>query len=145
MDEAGYVDQLSRNRPDIARAMYAIDLASELLDSAREKYGKEDFRGAFEDCRNAMRLASSAVLFRDGFVSDSLEATASYLLQRYPGIFPVEEWYRMEESAFEGGYGLYYLLLKAAGKVRKTGEQEAAEALSVAGVFLESAMEEIYV
>src|SRR4030095_7106726 len=145
MDEASYAEQLARQKPDLASALYAMDLALEMLQSAKEKLSKEDYRGAFDASKNAVRLASSAVMFRDGYVSDNLESTAAYLLQKYPGDFPVEEWHKLEEMTIEGGYGLYYMIMKAMGKVKKAGEAEAIEAFEVANHFIQSALGEIHI
>jgi hypothetical protein len=143
MEEWAHTAGLARKNPDVAGALYAVTLAGDLLESAGDKFSRKDYPGAFEDSRNAMRLASSALLLRDGYVSDSLETTISYLFQRYPGELPLDEWHRFEEAAYGSGYGLYFMILKAMGKVKKTGEQEAYEAMSTAMAFINSTRAEM--
>ena len=143
MDEGGYVSGPLRTQPDMASAVFALERASYMLESARERFGRRDYPGAFEESRNAIRMASSAMLFRDGYVSENLETTVSYLVQRYPGAFPVEEWQRLEDVPMEDTPGLYNMILGAMGKIKKTGEQEAMEAMALADAFIGSARAEM--
>jgi hypothetical protein len=143
MEEGGYVSAPVRTQPDMASALFALELASGMLDSARERFARQDYNGAFEESRNAVRMASSAILFRDGYVSDNLESTVSYLLQRYPGAFPVEGWQGLEDIPLEDTPGLFNMVLSAVGRLKKAGEQEASEALALAAAFVESAWAEM--
>jgi hypothetical protein len=143
MERAGTHSVIVRAEPDRASAAFALATASELLVLANERLGRGDFRGSFEESRNAIRMASSAILFRDGYIADSLDSTLIYLLKHYPGILPLDDWQRLEQMPAYDSPGLYNMLLAAMGKLKKTGEQEAKEAVMVAGAFIESARAEM--
>jgi len=134
---------LARRDPDPAGAMFALKMASEHLSSASILFSKKEFHGAFESSRNAIRLASSAVMVRDGYISGTLEGTVGYLLQRYPGAFPVERWEHVESVRIDAGNGIYSMILGSLGKLKKAGEQDASEALAIASSFLETARAEL--
>jgi len=129
--------------PDFASAVLALDLASNMLDQAKEKFERGDFAGSMEDSRNAVRVATSAILFKDGFVSDSFESTLNHLLKNYPGAFPLEEWRKLEISAPENGYGLYHMMVVALRMVKKADEDEAGKAIAIAAMFINSARAEM--
>jgi len=129
--------------PDRASAQNALRLASDLLSISRERFAEGDYPGAFEQSRNAIRMASAALLFKEGYLSDSLDATTAFLLKRYPGVFPVQEWLGLESMPAEGAPGLYNMILSAMGKIKKTGAQEAKEAILVAESFFMSAESEL--
>ncbi|MEW6721966.1 MAG: hypothetical protein AB1324_01755 [Candidatus Micrarchaeota archaeon] len=123
--------------------MMELGLAMAMLDSARVRAGRQDYLSALADCKNAIRLASSALLRRDGCVCESLEETISYLAGRYPGSLPLNEWRGLEEALVEGGHGLYNMLMEAMGKVKKAGPEEAYGAIGIAEQFIARAREEM--
>jgi UTP-glucose-1-phosphate uridylyltransferase len=129
--------------PDRARAAGALSLASGMLAAAGESLQAGDFAHAVEESRNAIRMASYAVLLGDGVVVGTLEATTAALSSRHPGVFPLGEWAALEEAAVVETPGLYNMILTAMGMVKKTGEQEAREAIRVAGMFVTSAQSEM--
>lgn len=142
MDEGGYASALVPKHPDYGSAIVAISAASDLLALAREKLAREDAEGAMEGSRDAIRLASSAILFRDGYVSGSLEDTADYIAKKYPGLFPIEGWERIE-IASSPRVTLYKMFLSAMGKIKKPGRESAEEAIITAETFIESARSEL--
>ncbi len=139
MDGEGTASEITRISPNRAGALIALQSASDLLLLAREHFSHRDFRGALQESRNAIRLASSAVLFSDGVVSGNLESTLAYLSERHPGALPTEEWHRLEEAPDEDSPGLYGMLMAAMGKLKKTGRQEAKDAITLAESFIMSA------
>jgi hypothetical protein len=143
MDEGPILAGAASIAPDLQSAINALGLASGMLILAEDCFAKEDYPAAFEHSRNAIRMASSALLFRDGIMSDSLEATAAHLLKRYPGVFPIDGWEQLEAIPLADSPGLYNMLLSLMGKLKKTGEQEAREAILVAGSFIMSANSEM--
>src|SRR4030042_4431011 len=92
---------VARRPPDPSSAIFALRAASDSLASASELYDRKDYQEAFERSRDAIRLVSSALMFRDGCICGTLEASAPSLLERYPGMFPVGEWERIER--FQSG------------------------------------------
>jgi hypothetical protein len=72
----------------------------------------------------------------------SLEETAGYLSRKYPGAFPLADWDMIEVSA-TGHTTLYQLLLRAMGKIKKPGREEADKALSIAEAFIQKASSEM--
>lgn len=141
--DKGDILETARSAPDSARAILAVRLASDVLDAARQRYELKDFEGALESSRDSVRLSSSALLFRDGYISDTLDGTLDYLSHRYPGVFPLEGWRRMESAIVGGGRGLYAILMEAFGKAKKAGEEDARDAIAVASAFLKSAQSEM--
>ncbi|HSB47699.1 MAG TPA: hypothetical protein VLD37_06830 [Candidatus Bilamarchaeum sp.] len=142
MTEGAFASSLVPKKPDYASALIALNAATDLLESAREKMTHDDLPGALENSRDAIRLASSALLFRDGYVAGSLEDTASYLSKRYPGVFPLADWDTLEVAA-SGRVTLYKLLLSAMGKIKKDAREEAGRALTTAEAFISSARSEL--
>jgi hypothetical protein len=142
MNEGAYVSSLVPKKPDYASALIALNAASDLLESARERMGHEDPQGALENSRDAIRLASSAILFRDGYVAGSLEDTANYISKRYPGVFPLSDWDVIEVAA-SGHVSLYKLLLLAMGKIKKNDKDDASKAITTAEAFIASARSEL--
>ncbi len=130
-----------RAAPNPAGAAIATDIASALLSSARQKLLSGDFIGSMADSRDAMRMASSALLLHDGFIADTMDSATAYLSARYPGRFPISEWQRTETMASGHEYGLYHMILRYLGRTRKTGEKEAESSLSAAERFVRSAAE----
>ncbi|MFH0737643.1 MAG: hypothetical protein V1827_03750 [Candidatus Micrarchaeota archaeon] len=134
---------LSKRDPDPAGAIFALKIAAEHLSSASASFSSKEFHIAFESSKNAIRLASSAVMARDGYISGTLDGTIGYLLQRYPGAFPLERWEHVESLRIDSGSGLYVMLMGSLGKLKKAGEQDAKEALAIASAFLETARAEL--
>ncbi len=133
----------SRLAPDHASALFALDAAAGLLALAHNHMQRGEFKSSLVESRNAIRMASSALLFRDGIVADSLDTALQYLLRKYPGLLPLEGWQRLESLPDEDAPRLYNLLLSAMGRLKKTGEQEAKEALGIAELFIGSARAEM--
>lgn len=123
--------------------MFALRMASETLEAANDLYSRKDYNEAFERSRDAIRLVSSALMFRDGYLSDTLEGSTTYLLERYPGMFPVDAWERIERFQTDHGTGILAFIFRILGKVNKAGAQEAKDALKAAASFVESARAEM--
>ena len=83
------------------------------------------------------------MMFRDGYISDRFEGAVAHILERYPGMFPVAEWEEMESFPLESASGLFNLILRLLGRLKKPGEQEASQALRTAKAFVESARAEM--
>jgi HEPN domain-containing protein len=128
--------------PDAASAAHAFDLAADMLSLAKELFSEGDLQAALQHSRDSMRLASSAILFRDGYVTDDFDKTVRYLSRRYDSIFPLRDWERVEMT-YLGTGGLYNMILKAMGKQRKSDREMVAEALSIAERFVETARMEL--
>ena len=76
--------EIVQKQPDLDSALCAIDTASEMLNAAAEKLSQKDYATAFNDSRDSMRVAISALLFKDGVIASTFEATADYLEKHYP-------------------------------------------------------------
>ena len=137
MEEAGYPIEPVPLGKDLASAVLALDLASSLLDIARERFLRGDYHGSLEQSRDAIRVASSAMLFKDGYISASFESTLNYFLKNYPGAFPLDEWRGLETAYTQ--YGLFSMIMKALRKEKKAGEDEASAAIAAASAFINSA------
>jgi len=89
---------LERVDTESSRAFYAIITAASILIEAKQKADESKFDEALELTRDSMRLASSAVLFRDGFVAVDLSSSIEYLTKNYKDQIPVEEWKSVETT-----------------------------------------------
>ena len=138
MQEAADITELARKEPDRTRAVFAINAASHILDVARERFYCRDYRGAFQESKNAIRMASSALLFRDGYIASTLDATLMHMEENYLNQLPIEEWQSLESMITGVGPGLLNLIIRLTGKDKKTGRAEAGMALMVAERFLAS-------
>jgi len=135
-EAADAVAELARKQPDTVGAMLAIDAASGILASAKERLAHDDFEEAFLEAKHAMRMASSALLIKDGFLATSLDATVHYISDKYPDMVPVEQWREMESRITGEGPGLLNLVIRLSGKTRKAGEADARSAVLLAGRFI---------
>lgn len=128
---------------NLAGALIALESASGQLALAKEKLAHRDYNGAIMESRDAMRLSSSALLYSEGIVSGSLDETLSYLSGRHPGALPFDGWQRAEWIADAVSPGLYNALLSAMGRLKKTGRQQAEEAVNCAEAFVAFAHSEL--
>ena len=133
----GATPELVYKAPDYSSAVNAINMASEILNLASEKMTRKDYIGSFNESKNAIRIAASAPLFKDGCIAQTFEATVSYLNERYPNRFPLKEWESVENKVTGEGSGLLNILIRSLGK--HAGEKEAKHALDTAREFLEKA------
>lgn len=130
---------MEKINPDIAKAAFALELALNMLDVAKEKLDNGDDVAAFEEARNSIRVVSSAILFRDGCIIYDFEETSSYLCRTYPYIFNIREWKHIESIDLATGPGLYNVLLKLVRKIINIEKHESKQAILLAWQFLDSA------
>lgn len=123
-----------RKTPDMISAIQAVEAASDMLLSAKELFDGGDYCGSLEQSRGALRVAASALLYKDGVIAQTFEATAEHIEKRYPETFPLRDWARIERAVTGDGPGLLNMLIRASGK--QTGDPEARHALSIATSFL---------
>ncbi len=121
--------------PDRIRAIEAMEAADSLLFSSNVSMEREDYACSFEESRNAIRVAASAMLFKDGYVAKTLESTIDYLEKGYPDIFPCSDWTIIEKTVTGYGPGLFNILVRAFGK--GADREKALYAHKVASEFLE--------
>ncbi len=133
---AGAIPEIMRKEPNTMGATFAIGAALDMLNSARERFEHREYKQSFAESKDAIRMAASALLLRDGYVASTMEATVNYLSEKYPDKLPVEEWQDMENFLTGNGHGLLNLLLKLLGKQRETSEEEARAVLAIAEKFL---------
>ena len=79
------------------RAAYALEVAASLLGSAMEMIGKSSYDEAIISARDAMRMASSALLFKDGLISSDFNSSCDYLKKKYGDELPVADWIKVEQ------------------------------------------------
>jgi hypothetical protein len=120
----------------------AMALAGDLLSAAKERYSSGDLQSALEGSRDAIRVASSAILFRDGYITDDFDKTVRYLSRRYDGLFPLRDWERVEMT-YLGEGGVYNMLLRMMGMRRRSDSEMVRAALDVAERFIETTRREL--
>ncbi|MBU0532749.1 HEPN domain-containing protein [Candidatus Micrarchaeota archaeon] len=123
---------LARTVPNFDGAILATTLASDILNSARENFKQKIYDTAFEESKNSIRAAASALLIADGYIASTFESTYDYLLERYPDL-PLSNWEMIENWNTRG---LFYMLLKSMGIIKT--KQQAKEAITTAEEFLAS-------
>ncbi len=131
------VEDLVVVSPDPLAAMLAMQAASDVLSSASERFGQGDYEDAFAGARDSMRLVSSALLLRDGYVAATLDATLSYLQFRYEGMLPLEAWAEAERTLPAGP--LAGALAALLGRNKRIGREGTERALAAAESFFASA------
>jgi hypothetical protein len=115
------------------RAVYAISVANELLLSAQKKASKSSFEEAIIESRDSMRIASSAILFRDGYIANDLESSCIYLKKKYGDVVPVDEW-RFVESMVQSSP--IDSLVSKLGFGKTNREDQAKKAINAADRFI---------
>ena len=85
-----------------------------------------------------MRIASSAILFRDGFIAPDLESSCSYLKKKYGGSFPLNEWKEVEAISNTSPLDR---LVEVFGLGKDRLEKNAKKALDAANKFLKISSE----
>jgi hypothetical protein len=129
---------LQRVEPEAGRAIYALSVAAELYESAEQKVAESSFEDSIGLSRDCMRLASSALLFQDGYIATDLDSSCGYLKKRYGGALPVTEWVAVEGMASERPADR---ILGIFGRGKGIPEQNAKKALESAKRFLDAASE----
>ncbi|MFH1521290.1 MAG: hypothetical protein ABID61_06610 [Candidatus Micrarchaeota archaeon] len=130
---------MEKLNPDIVKAAFALELALNMLDLAKEKLDSGNHVAAFEEARNSIRVTSSAILFKDGCVFCDFDGTSSYLCHTYPHIFNIRQWKRLESIDLASGPGFYNVLLKLVRKIINIEKHESKQAVLLAWQFLDSA------
>ncbi len=120
--------------PDMISAIQAVDAASQMLLFAKELLERGDYCGSLEQSRGSLRVAASALLYKDGVIAQTFEATAKHIEKQYPDQFPLEDWEKIERTVTGDGPGILNMLIRASGK--QTGVPQARHALSIATSFL---------
>ncbi len=123
-----------RKTPDMISALQAVEAASQMLLRASDMLKGGDYSGSLEQSRGALRVAASALLYKDGIIAQTFEATTEHIEKSYPKTFPLKDWHKIEKTVTGDGPGLLNLLIRASGK--QAGIPEARHALNIATIFL---------
>lgn len=128
--------------PEPYKAMHAIETAKELLEAAEEKLDNGEYQDAYGNALDSMRMASSALMFMDGEIAQTLETAAEYIQKRYEKI-PVDGW---KDAEYQDPMkkGLWDRILELLGMRRRDDKAMATKVLGVAKIFI-SSVEEIIV
>jgi uncharacterized protein (UPF0332 family) len=132
-----------RRTPDMISALQAIEAANEMLHAASDMMDSGDYCGSFEQSRAVLRTAASALLFKDGVIAPSFDATTKHIEKRYPETFPLKDWDHIERTVTGDGPGLLNMMIRMSGK--QTGLSEAQHALKIATEFLNNVKQLVYV
>ncbi|MEM2909265.1 MAG: hypothetical protein QXT05_00270 [Candidatus Bilamarchaeaceae archaeon] len=125
-----------KTNPEPYKALQAVSVAKELLRCAEEYIAAEKYGEAYSNALNAMRFASSALMFFDGCIIQSLEDAVAYIKRNYPTL-PVEEW-KKAEYRDPSKKGLVESLSELFNPAKKDEKKETAETVSIAKVFVVS-------
>jgi len=136
-------EDIAITEPDLAGAVFAIDLALRMLERAREQFARKNYLAALEESRNSIRMASSAIMLRNGHMAGNLDAAIAYLSRYYPGRFPLHGWQKTEAMAASRKGGLYGMLAAVVGSATRDLEGEAVGAIGTAESFLDAVRREL--
>jgi hypothetical protein len=126
MDEIG---------PEPERAIYALTIAAQLLEEAKDQAEESVFEQTIIKARDSMRIACSAILFKDGFIAPDLDSSCNYLRKKYGERIPINEWKHVEQIAKGNPIEKISSFL---GFGKNTQQENAKKALEVAGKFLDA-------
>lgn len=128
-------------KPEPSKAMFAIEAAADLVESARIGIRQNNFEQAYEDSKNAIRMASSAIMYNDGYIANSLDGAYDYMEKVQGKKELVEDWRNIEIKSPEntGFFDRILDFLRLKKKSYVNTEESARKALSVAEVFVQSA------
>ncbi|MFH1394460.1 MAG: hypothetical protein ABII71_03685 [Candidatus Micrarchaeota archaeon] len=126
---------IARTTPDDENALFALAIAADLYESAKSRLESGDSRGSLSDSKNCIRMAASALLYKDGYMAASLETTIYYLEKNYSGMFPVQDWKIIEELQPDDVGGIYSFLVRRLG-LKKKKETPFGDETEVAGTAL---------
>ncbi len=133
------MDVLKWRPPDRSSALQAIDVASNMIKHASNGLQEQKYLETFNNSRDAMRFAASAILLKDGKSADTLDETMLYLKKHYPNDIPIEGWSAIESQIIGSDPGLLNLIIRLIGKIKKTSaEDDARYALNTAIEFLQN-------
>ena len=126
-------------KPEPSKAIFALETAFGLLEVAKGEMENKQHEDAYEDSKNAMRMASAAIMYNDGYFASTIDGTYEYVEKKYGESGLVKEWKIVEEKSPENR-GFVNKLLEALGlRKRKDMETDARRAFSVAETFVQSA------
>lgn len=130
-----------RITPEPSKAVFAIETALRLYETAKTDMENRRYDDAYAGSKNAIRMASAAIMYNDGYVANTMEGAYEYIEKNYGDKMVVGEWKDVEIKAPENK-GIIETILEIIGiRRRKEGEEaeRAEKALSVAKTFIESA------
>jgi len=126
MDEIG---------PEPERAIYALSVAAQLLEEAKVQAEGSPSEETIIMARDSMRIACSAILFKDGYIAPDFDSSVTYLASKYGEKVPLAEWKTIEQMAKGSPLGKIAGFL---GLGKGQAQENAMKALEAAGRFLEA-------
>ena len=88
-------------KPEPSKAIFALETAFGLLEVAKRDIKNRQYEDAYEDSKNAMRMASAAVMYNDGYFASTIDSTYEYVERKYGETRLVKEWKNIEEKSPE--------------------------------------------
>ena len=138
--KTGRIPGIIKINPEPSRAIFAVETAAHLIEAAKTELENRRYEEAYEDAKNAIRMASAAMMYNDGYVANNIEGAYEYMDKKYGEKVMVKEWKTVEVRSPENRGIIDRLLEMLRLKKRKEDEMEidARKALHVAEVFVES-------
>jgi len=129
-----------RMTPEPSRAVFAVETATNFLETARAELKRGQYEDAYEDGKNAIRMAVAAMMYNDGYVAKTQEGAFEYIEKKHGKPELVEEWRRIEINA-PSNRGVIEKIAQFFGfKKPDEFKEEAIKTLLVAEIFVESAV-----
>ncbi len=128
-----------RMTPEPSRAVFAVETATNFLETARTELERGLYEDAYEDAKNAIRMAVTAMMYNDGYVAKTIESAFEYIEKKHGKPELVREWRRIEINA-PSNRGIIEKIVQFFGfKKSEELKEEVIKTLSVAEIFVESA------
>lgn len=131
--------------PEPTKAVIAIETASNMIEAAQSEIDNGKYEDAWEDAKNAIRMAAAAIMYDDGYITNTMEGALEYIGRKYERPKLVKEWKEIEIKS-PANRGWIYIIGEIVGiskKQKGLDESEVRKALSVAETFIEIASAQI--
>jgi len=127
--------------PEPLKAILAVETAQNLLEVAKDEINERKYDDSYEDAKNAIRMASAAIMYADGYVAKTMEGAYEYFEKKRGDKELVKEWRDVEIKSPENRGFVDRLLEALRFKKKKESEEDtkARKALTLAENFVKSA------
>jgi len=146
MPEEEEIIGIVKIKPEPSKAIFAVEAAADLVRAAKNEIDRKKYDDAYEDARNAIRMASAGMMYNEGYLASTQEGAYAYIEKKHGDKNMAEGWKKVEVRSPQNR-GLidkileFLRLKKGAETIDELG---ARKALAVAEVYVQSARSLIF-
>lgn len=146
MPDSEEIAGIVKIKPEPSKAVFAVEAAADLVSAAKNEIGQKRYADAYDDARNAIRMASAGIMYNDGYVANTREGAYDYMERVQGDKTLADEWKSVEIMAPENKGIIDRLLefLRLKKGAETNNELSARKALSVAETYVQSARTLVY-